>query len=104
MTPARSSSRRRSEMTLGLALGRPFFRSVKRLGPSSSSRTTSSAQRSPTRSSAWAIAQPSPYVRVVATLVKIAGSPEAEDADTPTGLFDSFQHLSCPESLRAEAS
>ena len=49
----------------GLAWGRPARRSVKRLGPSSSSRTVISAQRSPRMSSARAIPHASPYVRDV---------------------------------------
>ncbi|CFW51493.1 Uncharacterised protein [Bordetella pertussis] len=58
-TATASSSVRRCVSTLGLMPGNPLRRSVKRLGPSNSSRTTSSAQRSPTRSSAWAPAHPS---------------------------------------------
>ena len=64
-TPARSSSRRRWRARWGPRWGAPLRRSVWRLGPRSSSRTTSSAQRSPTRSRPYAIAQPSPYVRIV---------------------------------------
>src|SRR3712207_7148497 len=44
-------SRRRWASTLALTPGRPARKSVKRLGPSSNSRTTRSAQRSPTRRS-----------------------------------------------------
>ena len=50
---------------VGLALGRPARRSVKRLGPSSNPRTTKSAQRSPTRSRACAAAHASSYVRML---------------------------------------
>lgn len=64
-TPTHSSSCRRWARTLGLALGMFTRRSVKHLGPSSNSHTTSSVQRSPTRSRAWA-AHPSSYVRLVA--------------------------------------
>ena len=59
-TPTCSSSRRRCDRTSALRWGRPARRSVKRLGPSSSSRTTSSAQRSPIRSSALATPHGSP--------------------------------------------
>src|SRR4051812_33285871 len=51
------------ERMFGLAWGSPARRSVKRLGPSSSSRTVISAQRSPRMSSARAIPHASPYVR-----------------------------------------
>src|SRR4051812_39689432 len=53
------------ERMFGLAWGSPARRSVKRLGPSSSSRTVISAQRSPRMSSARAIPHASPYVRDV---------------------------------------
>ena len=71
-TPPRSSSRSRSARMLVLALGKPSRRSVKRFGPSSSSRTTSSAHRSPTRSRAWAKRQASPYERFVAMTAVLA--------------------------------
>ena len=59
-TPAASSSRSRWDSTSGATRGSPARRSLKRFGPSTSSRTTSSAQRSPTTSSARATPQRSP--------------------------------------------
>jgi len=58
-TEAASSPSSRWVNTLALIPGRLVRRSVKRFGPSMSSRITSSAQRSPIRSIAWAVAQAS---------------------------------------------
>lgn len=52
---------------VGLEPGSPARRSVKRLGPSSNSRTISNAHRDPTRSSACAVPHPSKYSRVITT-------------------------------------
>src|SRR4051812_20185450 len=62
-TPTSSSSFSRWESTFGPIPGSPSRRSVNRFGPSTSSRTTRSAQRSPIRSSACALPQPWSYLR-----------------------------------------
>src|SRR5688572_4761762 len=65
MIPECSSSFNRAERMLVGIRGRPWRKSVNRLGPTSRSRTIRSAQRSPTSSSALTSPQNCPYSRFV---------------------------------------